>query len=106
MKHTISTKWLDSMAFETDIDGHKIVIDSAPEFGGENRGPLPKPLLLNALSGCTAMDVVSILKKMQVPFEAFEIDVDGELAEDHPKVYTKINVIYKFKGNDLPMKKT
>lgn len=105
MKHSVTTKWLDAMAFETDIAGHKIVIDAAPEFGGQDRGPLPKPLLLNALSGCTGMDVVSILKKMQVPFEAFEIEVDAELAEEHPKVYTKINVIYWFKGEDLPMAK-
>ncbi len=105
MNHKVTTKWLENMAFETDFNGHKIIVDADPKFGGENRGPLPKPLLLNALSGCTAMDVVSILKKMQVEFETFEIDVDASMTEEHPKYYDKIHLIYTFKGKDLPMKK-
>ncbi len=105
MNHKVTTKWLENMAFETDFNGHKIIVDADPNFGGENRGPLPKPLLLNALSGCTAMDVVSILKKMQVEFETFEIDVDASMTEEHPKYYDKIHLIYTFKGKDLPMKK-
>ncbi len=105
MNHKVTTKWLENMAFETDFNGHKIIVDADPNFGGENRGPLPKPLLLNALSGCTAMDVVSILKKMQVEFETFEIDVDARMTEEHPKYYDKIHLIYTFKGKDLPMKK-
>jgi len=93
------------MAFETDLDGHKIVVDASPEFGGKDRGPLPKPLLLNALTGCTAMDVVSVLNKMQVPFTGFKIDIEGTLAEEHPKVYTAVHLVYSFEGKDLPMAK-
>lgn len=105
MNHTVTTKWLDKMAFETDFDGHKIVVDADEKFGGENRGPLPKPLLLNALSGCTAMDVVSILNKMKVEFETFDIEVDAHMTEEHPKYYDKIHLIYTFKGQDLPLNK-
>jgi len=65
-KESVTTKWLDKMAFETDINGHKIIIDAEPGVGGENRGPRPKLFMLSALGGCTAMDVVSILKKMRV----------------------------------------
>ncbi|WP_430885756.1 OsmC family protein [Fusibacter sp. JL216-2] len=105
MSHTIKTSWIDGMAFETDISGHKLTVDAAETFGGQNRGPLPKPLLLNALSGCTAMDVMSILGKMQVEIDAFDIEVEGQLADEHPKVYTKVHVIYSFKGDNLPLKK-
>ena len=105
MKHSLKTKWIDGMAFETDFDGHKIIVDSSPEFGGKDKGPLPKPLLLNALTGCTAMDVVSILNKMKVAFTHFEIEIEGTLAEEHPKVYKKVHLIYWFEGEDLPMAK-
>jgi putative redox protein len=64
-KETVSTRWLEDMAFETEIDGHKITIDAKPEVGGQDRGPRPKTMMLAALGGCTAMDVVSILKKMR-----------------------------------------
>lgn len=93
------------MAFEGDIDGYKIKIDAKPEHGGENKGPTPKPFMLLALAGCTAMDVVSILGKMQVQFEDFNVSVEGELTEDFPKHYTKMHVIYQFKGKDLPLDK-
>ncbi len=105
MKHSITTKWMDNMAFETDYDGHKIIVDAGPEFGGNDKGPLPKPLVLNALTGCTAMDVMSILNKMQVELKGFEIEVDAKLTEEHPKVYSHIHLTYVFEGSELPMKK-
>mgnify|MGYP003573611421 CR=1 FL=1 len=93
------------MAFEADVNGHKITIDAAESVGGENRGPRPKPLMLTALAGCTGMDVVSILKKMRVEPEEFNVIVEGDLTEEHPKQYYKMNVIYQFKGNELPLEK-
>lgn len=93
------------MAFEADVNGHKIILDSAEAVGGENRGPRPKPLLLAALAGCTGMDVISILKKMRVEIEAFNVFVEGDLTEEHPKQFSQMRVIYEFKGTDLPMDK-
>ena len=93
------------MAFEADVNGHKITLDAAETVGGENRGPRPKPLMLTALAGCTAMDVVSILKKMRVPFDDFKVSVEGDLTDEHPKQFSKMNVIYWFKGKDLPLEK-
>ena len=93
------------MAFEADVYGHKIMLDASEAGGGENRGPRPKPLLLAALAGCTGMDVVSILKKMRVEVEAFNVVVEGDLTEEHPKQYAKMHIIYEFKGKDLPMDK-
>ena len=104
-KEIVTTKWLNNMAFESDIYGHKIIIDAAPEVGGENRGPRPKPFMLSALGGCTAMDVVSILKKMRVEVEKFNVIVEGDLTEEFPKHFFKMHVIYEFTGKDLPMDK-
>jgi putative redox protein len=105
MKQSISLNWNDAMSFETTLNGHKITIDADESVGGKDRGPRPKALLLVALAGCTAMDVISMLGKMRVQTETFRVDVEGELTEEHPKVYKTLHVKYIFKGNDLPMDK-
>jgi len=105
MKDNYVTKWIDGMAFETEINGHTVVMDATEKFGGKDRGPRPKPLLIAALTGCTGMDVTSILKKMKVIYDSFEIDTETDMTDDHPKTYTKMHLIYKFQGNDLPLKK-
>ena len=104
-KHSIRTEWKEGLAFEAEINGHLLKMDAPVEAGGTNTGPGPKKLQLAALSGCTGMDVVSILKKMRVSFEGLSIEVQGELTEDHPKHYASMHVIYHFKGKDLPMDK-
>ena len=93
----IITKHTEGMAFDTVVDGHKITIDADPGFGGQDNGPKPKPLILLSLSGCTGMDVVSLMNKMRVEYADFEVKVDGELAEEHPKYYKKIHVTYILK---------
>jgi putative redox protein len=104
-KESVTTKWIDKMAFETDVNGHKIIIDAEPGVGGENRGPRPKLFMLAALGGCTAMDVVSILKKMRVDFTGLIVTVEGDLTEEFPKHFSKMHVIYEFTGRDLPLEK-
>ena len=104
-KQSVTTSWLDNMAFESNINGHKIIIDADDTVGGENRGPRPKPFMLASLGGCTAMDVISILKKMRVVVEDFKVHVEGELTDEHPKQFTKMHVVYEFKGKDLPYDK-
>jgi putative redox protein len=101
----ISVNWLENMAFEAEVNGHKIIIDAAEPVGGENRGPRPKPLMLVALAGCTGMDVVSILKKMRVEVDAYAVHVEGDLTEEHPKQFYQMRIVHEFKGNDLPMDK-
>jgi putative redox protein len=100
--HIVENKWDEGMSFTSTIDGHKIVIDAAEEFGGRNKGPTPKPLVLTSLCGCTGMDVVSILRKMKIDFSGFKVTAKAEIADEHPKVYKKIDLIYEFKGKDLP----
>lgn len=68
-------------------------------------GPSPKPLLLSSLSGCSGMDAVGILKKMRVEDYKLEIDVEADVAEEHPKVYTAIKMTFNFTGNNLPADK-
>ncbi len=98
--------WIDKMAFEVELNGHKFIIDSDdPKFGGEDRGPRPKPLLLVALAGCTGMDVVSILKKMKVQNFKFHLDTSADSTDVHPKYYHTIRLDYVFEGENLPIAK-
>ncbi len=101
MKDSINVKWLENMAFEATIDNVKINIDSVPEHGGTGKGPRPKPLLMVALAGCTAMDVVSLLKKMRMELDEFDVKVEGELTEEHPKQFIGMEIIYSFKGKNI-----
>ena len=71
----------------------------------KDRGPRPKPFMLLSLGGCTGIDVISILKKMRVDVDEFNVRVEGELTEEHPKHFVKIHVVYEFTGKDLPMDK-
>jgi len=105
MKHTVDMSWTDKVAFEADMDGHKVIIDATEEVGGSDLGPRPKKLMLTSLAGCTGIDVVMILKKMKIEPEAFNVIVEGDLTDEHPKHYDKIKVIYKFKGKNLPKEK-
>lgn len=105
MKNKVDINWMEDMAFEATVNDHKIILDAVEAVGGKDRGPRPKPLLLLSLGGCTGMDVVSMLKKMRVEYEALNIEVEGDLTDEHPKVYHSITIIYRFKGKDLPMEK-
>jgi putative redox protein len=105
MKTKVDIKWLENMAFESEVMGHKIRIDAGKESGGDDSGHRPKPLMLLALAGCTGMDVVSILKKMRVQYDDLTISVEANVREEHPKYYDQMKVIYHFKGENLPMDK-
>jgi len=105
MKHIVDTVWKGQMKFEADLDGHKIMVDATPEAGGEDAGPRPKKLMLVALAGCSGMDVVSILQKMRVPIEDLTISIEADATEEHPKHYTAMKVLYRFKGKELDLQK-
>lgn len=91
-----TTKWVDALAFDATADtGHTVRIDTSVEGGGLGSGMNPKKMVLGALSACSGMDVVDLLKKMRVPFTKLEIDAEAEQTEDHPKVYKYINLTYK-----------
>ena len=98
--HTVKTSWQNKMAFDSQIDNHTLRMDTGGLLG-DDTGPSPKKLLLSSLAGCTGMDVVALLKKMRVPFTGMEIDIDADLTEEHPKVYSEIRLKYRIFGNDL-----
>lgn len=104
-KETVNTRWLNNLAFESEVNGHKFIVDAEPEVGGDDKGPRPKSLMLSALGGCTAIDVISILKKMRVEVDSFNVRVEGDVTEEHPKHFTRMHVVYEFTGKDLPMDK-
>lgn len=97
--------WKGDMEFETELFGHTLTLDASLEAGGHNKGTRPKVLMLTALAGCTGMDVISILKKMRVEPEEFNVRVDGTLTNEIPKYYNKMHIIYEFKGENLPENK-
>ena len=105
MKHIVDINWKQNLAFETEIDGHPMIMDASPESGGDDLGARPKKLMLAALAGCTGIDVIMILKKMKIVPESFHVIVEGDVAEEHPKKYEKMKVIYQFKGKNLPYDK-
>jgi len=105
MKEVQYVSWVDEMAFETEVNGHKIILDADEKVGGKDRGPRPKPLMITSLLGCTAMDVISILRKMRVSVKSFRVYANSELTEEHPKHYASIHLIFEFTGKDLPMDK-
>ena len=100
MKATV--KWLDNMSFVGESSsGHSVVMDGAPEVGGRNLGVRPMEMVLLGLGGCTAFDVVLILKKSRQEVIDCHVVCDAERSDDVPKVFTKIHVQYVIKGKNL-----
>ncbi len=99
-------RWLDGMAFVGESgSGHAVVMDGAPEIGGRNLGIRPMEMLLIGLGGCTAFDVVHILKKGREPIEDCIVEVSAERAPTDPKVFTKIHLDYTLVGGALSEQK-
>lgn len=101
MKQTLNTSWNGNMQFDALVGDHHVIMDASPEVGGSNAGARPKALMLASLAGCTGMDVISILKKMRVEPKTFNIIIEAELTEEHPKHYTSMHLIYEFSGEGL-----
>ncbi|MCF8224964.1 MAG: OsmC family protein [Bacteroidales bacterium] len=105
MQQKLDINFLGGMAFETEMNGHKVYIDADESVGGKNSAPRPKAMMMLALAGCTGMDVVSILRKMRVEYDDLTVSIDAELDDEFPKPYTSMKVIYRFWGKDLPKDK-
>jgi putative redox protein len=103
MVHEIEAQWMGKMQFIALINGHTIIMDAPEKVGGEDNGPIPKPFILTALSGCTGMDIVAILRKAEKEVDDFDLKVIGEISTRAPIEYTAIHVIYNFKGKSENM---
>ncbi|PKP14028.1 MAG: osmotically inducible protein OsmC [Bacteroidetes bacterium HGW-Bacteroidetes-3] len=101
MTNKIEVSWKGQMLFESVAPEGNVMIDAAEENGGQGKGLRPKALMLSSLAGCTAMDVASLLKKMRAEVADFKIEVEANLTDEHPKIYDKVKVTYKFYGSDF-----
>jgi putative redox protein len=99
MKHEIETMWMGKMQFNTLVNGHTVIMDAPERVGGEDNGPIPKPFVLTALSGCTGMDVVALLRKQGITLNDLNLKISGEISKQAPIVYTSIHVVYEIKGS-------
>lgn len=94
--------WQDGLSFiGTAGSGYQIRLGADPEVGGTNDGFRPLELMAVSLAGCTAMDVISILRKKQQTVTGFNVSVHADRAADHPKVFTHIIILYHLIGHDL-----
>lgn len=98
-------KQLQGITFVGKTDSnHWITMDGPENFFGSNAGIRPKELLLLSLAGCTGSDVVTILDKKKVKYTKFEMNISAEQQEEHPQVFTKINLEYVFYGKNIQAK--
>ena len=97
-----NVNWNGGMVFTGAADsGFPVRMDTTVEGGGSNSGVRPTELIALALAGCTAMDVISILQKKRQNVGKFEISVDAPRSADHPKVFTRAVLTYRFTGTDI-----
>ena len=96
-------KWIDGgMSFVAETgSGHAFVMDGAPEAGGRNTGPRPMETVLAGAGGCTAFDVVLILKRSRQDVTGCEVKLTAERAETDPKVFTKLHMHFIVQGRNL-----
>ncbi len=95
-------KWTEGVSFVGEAgSGHALVIDGAPEHGGRNLGARPMELLLMGMAACTAFDVMLILRKARQPVADCVVSAEGVRADDPPRVFTRIHVVYTVAGRGL-----
>jgi putative redox protein len=102
MSTTAKITWVDGALLVAEGgSGHTITMDGASDIGGRNLASRPMEVLLMGMGGCTAIDVVSMLKKQRQDIEGVEVSLLAERAEDHPKVYTSVKLVYTVRGRKL-----
>jgi len=99
-------KWIEGVSFAGQSEsGHSVVMDGPPDAGGQNLGVRPMEMLLLGMGGCTAFDVVHILRKSRQPVTDCVAEIDAERAETDPKVFTRIHVHFIITGKGLDPKR-
>ncbi|MGZ5115134.1 MAG: OsmC family protein [Burkholderiales bacterium] len=98
----VRIKWIEDVAFVGESEsGHAFVMDGAAEGGGRNLGPRPMETVLMGTGGCTAYDVVHILRKSRAPITDCVVDIDAQRAAEDPKVFTRIHFHFVVTGKGL-----
>jgi putative redox protein len=94
--------WQGRLTFNGVADtGFHVPLGAEPALGGDNDGFRPMELIATGLAGCTAMDVISILQKKRADVTGFDVDVQADRAEEHPKVFTKALITYEVTGHTI-----
>ncbi|NQS91415.1 MAG: OsmC family protein, partial [Chloroflexi bacterium] len=95
-------EWKGKLTFTGTADsGFEVPLDSYPEVGGDDDGFRPMELMALSLAGCTAMDVISILQKKRQEVADYQVKVETERANQHPKVFTKAVIEYHVAGKEI-----
>jgi putative redox protein len=98
----VRVKWIEGVAFVAETESnHAIVMDGAPEGGGRNIGARPMETVLAGTGGCTAYDVVSILRKARQDVSDCVLEIDADRAPEDPKVFTRIHFHFVVKGRNI-----
>src|SRR5712664_1734697 len=102
MSTTAKVSWVDGALFVAEGgSGHTLTMDGAPDIGGRNLASRPMEVVLIGMGGCTAIDVVAMLKKQRQDIEGIEVSLVAERAPDHPKVFTSVKLVYTVRGRKL-----
>ncbi len=102
MKVKVRIRQIDGLALAGFSDSnHWVAMDAPHKLGGCAAGPRPMELMLLAIAGCAAMDILAILEKKRVKLQGFEVDVDAERKDEHPQIYTRIELNYTFIGRNI-----
>lgn len=104
MECKVSWLGIEGMSFSAEVgSGHLVNMDGPPEAGGKNLAPRPMELLLAGAGGCTAFDVVMILKKARQDIRGCEVQLNATRAEEDPKVFTNIHMTFVVTGKNLDL---
>ena len=102
MSTTAKISWVDGALFVAEGgSGHTLTMDGAADVGGRNLASRPMEVMLIGMGGCTAIDVVAMLKKQRQDIEDVEIALVAERADDYPKVFTEVKLVYTVRGRKL-----
>ena len=102
MSTTAKVSWVDGALFVAEGgSGHTLTMDGAPDIGGRNLASRPMEVVLMGMGSCTAIDVVAMLKKQRQDIEGVEVELVAERADEHPKIFTSLKLVYTVRGRKL-----
>jgi putative redox protein len=102
MSTIAKVSWVDGALFVAEGgSGHTLTMDGAPDIGGRNLASRPMEVVLMGMGGCTAIDMVSMLRKQRQDIEGVEVSLSAERATEHPMVFTEVKLVYTVRGRKL-----